>query len=101
MNPPETPNPEQRSNNALLCFCLGAGLMGAAYFLGIGAIIGAALSGGDAASMVGGVIAVIGLALLGAGGFVFMVVGGVWMIVRVIADQRGEPSEKRYRDVNR
>lgn len=101
MNPPETPNPEQRSNNSLLCFCLGIGLTGLAYFLGIGAVIGAAFSGGDPAVLVGGLFAVIGLALLGVSGFVLMAVGGIWMLGRVIADQRGEPSEKRYRDVNR
>ncbi len=101
MSQPEGPNPEHRSNNALLCFCIGAGLAGLAYFLGIGTVIGAAFSGGNPAALVGGIIAAIGLALLAASGFVLMLVGGVWMLLRVIADQRGESSEKRYRDVER
>lgn len=101
MNQSEAPNPEHRSNNALLCFCLGAGLAGLAYFLGIGAVIGSIASGGTPAMLVGGLIAVVGLALLGVSGFVLMLTGGVWMLVRVIVDQRGEPSEKRYRDVER
>jgi hypothetical protein len=101
MSPPDAPNPERRSNNAMLCFCLGAGLCGAAYFLGIGAVIGAALSGGNPAALVGGVMAAIGLVLMGVGGGVMMLVGGVWMLAQVIADQRGDVSEKRYRDVER
>ncbi len=94
-------NPESRSNNAMLCFCLGAGLAALAYFLGIGAVIGAALSGGDPVSIAGSVVAAIGLALLGVSGFVLMAVGGVWMVVRVIADQAGDASEKRYRNIDR
>lgn len=101
MSPSEGPNPEHRSNNALLCFCLGAGLAGLAYFLGIGTIIGAAFTGGDPASVAGGIIAMMGLALLGVSGFVLMLVGSLWMILRVIADQRGDALEKRYRDVER
>jgi hypothetical protein len=94
-------NPEHRSNNAMLCFCLGVGLVGFAYFLGIGAVLGAALSGGDPAVVAGSAIGAIGLALMGVSGFVLMLVGGAWMIARVIADQRSDESEKRYRDVER
>ncbi len=100
MNPSNPPNPEQRSNNALWVFCTGFGLSAVAYFLGVGAVIAAAMSGGDPAVAVGSIFAAIGLALLGVSGFVLMLVGGIWMIVRVIADQTGD-SEKRYRDVNR
>lgn len=99
MSPPK--NPEHRSNNAILCFCIGFGLSVLAYFLGIGAVIGAAASGGDPAAIVGGVFAAIALALLGVSGVVLMLAGGVWMLVQVIADQRGDASEKRYRDVER
>lgn len=101
MNQPDAPNPEHRSNNALLCFCIGAGLLGAAYLLGVGTAIGAAFGGGDPVALAGSVIALIGLALLAVSGFVLLLVGGVWMLVRVIADQRGEASEKRYRGVER
>lgn len=101
MKPPEAPNPERRSNNALLCFCIGVGLCGLAYFLGIGTVIGAAMTGGNPAIVVGGLFAAIALALLLAAGFVMMLVGGVWMFIQVVADQRGGAEEKRYRDVER
>lgn len=101
MKPPEPRNPEHRSSNALLCFCIGAGLCGLAYVLGIGAVIGAALSGGDPAVVVGGLFAAIGIGLAGIAGFIMMLIGGVWMLLQVIADQSGDAEEKRYRDVER
>lgn len=101
MSQSEGPNPERRSNNALLCFSIGAGLAFLAWFLGVGTVIGAALSGGDPAVVVGGALAAIGLALAGVSGFVLMVIGGIWMFVQVVADQTSEKSEKRYRDVER
>jgi hypothetical protein len=101
MKPPEPRNLEHRSNNALLCFCIGAGLCGLAYVLGIGAVIGAAMSGGDPAAVVGGLFAAIGIGLAGFAGFIMMAVGGVWMLVRVVADQTDNAEEKRYRDVER
>lgn len=101
MNPPETRNPEHRSTNAILCFCIGAGLCTLAYFLGVGAVIGAAFSGGDPALVVGSVFAAIGLAFAVFSGVILMLIGGIWMFVQVIADQRGDASEKRYRDVER
>ena len=101
MNTSEGRNPEHRSNNAMLCFCIGAGLCVLAYFLGIGAVLGAALGGGNPALVVGSVFAAIGIVLMGAAGFVMMVIGGIWMIARVVADQTGDASEKRYRDVER
>lgn len=101
MNPPESRNLEHRSNNALLCFCIGAAMCIAAYVLGIGAVLGAALSGGDPAMIAGGLLAALGLALLGVSGFVLLLVGGVWMFFQVLADQRGGSEEKRYRNVDR
>lgn len=101
MNPSEAPNPERRSTAALLCFCIGVGLCFLAWFMGVGTVMAAAFSGSDVAMVAGGLFAAIGLALGVVVGFVLMLVGGVWMIVQVIADQRGEPSEKRYRDVER
>ncbi|MGE0740006.1 MAG: hypothetical protein AB7O98_01595 [Hyphomonadaceae bacterium] len=101
MSQPEGRNPEHRSSNAMLCFCLGAGLATLAYVLGVGAVLATAFSGGDPAIVVGSIFGAIGLVLLGFGGFVLMLVGGVWMVLRVIADQRGDAAEKRYRDVER
>lgn len=100
MSQPEAKNPEHRSSNAMLCFCLGVGLIFLAQFLGMGTILAAAMSGGDPAVAIGSVFAVIGIALMGVSGFVLAVIGGVWMLLRVIADQRGG-DEKRYRDVER
>jgi hypothetical protein len=101
MSQPEGLNPERRSNGAMICFCAGIGLGILAWFLGIGPVMGAALSGNDPAFVVGGIFAAIALGLLGFSAFVLMLIGGVWMIVQVIADQRGEASEKRYRNVER
>jgi len=85
----------------MILFCTGAGLCGLAYFLGVGAIIGAAFSGGDPAIVAGGIVAAIGLSLAVVVGVVLMLVGGIWMIGQVLADQSGGPEEKRYRDVER
>lgn len=102
MSPPEPPrNPEHRSTNALLCFCIGAALAFLAWFLGVGSVMAAAVSGGNPAIIVGSMISAIGLVVLVLCGFVLMAVGGIWMVVQVIADQRGDASEKRYRDVER
>lgn len=102
MSPAEPPrNPERRTTNAILCFCIGAGLAFLAWFLGVGTVIGAALSGGDPAIVVGGAIAAIGLVLAGTVGGVLMLIGTIWMLIQVIADQRGEASEKRYRNIER
>jgi hypothetical protein len=102
MSPPEPPrNPEHRSTNAILCFCIGAVLEGLAWFLGVGTVIGAGLSGGDPAILIGGAIAAIALVLASIVGGVLMLIGTIWMVVQVIADQTGEKSEKRYRDVER
>jgi hypothetical protein len=101
MSQPEGKNPEHRANNAIVCFCLGMGLAGGAYFLGVGAVLAAALSGGDPGMVVGSVFAAIGLVLMGVAGFVMMAIGAIWMALRVIADQSGDANEKRYRNVER
>lgn len=101
MSNADTPNPERRTNNAILCFCIGAVLAGVGWFLGVGTVIATALTGGDPASIVGGAIAAIGLVLASVAGGVLMLIGTIWMLIQVIADQTGEKSEKRYRDVER
>lgn len=101
MNQSEAKNPEHRANNAILCFCLGIALAGGSYFLGVGAVLAAVLSGGDPGIVVGGVLAAVGLVLMGVAGFVMMLVGGIWMALRVIADQSGDADEKRYRKIER
>lgn len=94
-------NPERRSTGAVICFSAGALMAGAAWLFGVGAVIGAAFSGGDPALVVGSVVAAIGLSLLAGFGFLLMLIGGVWMLIQVIADQSGDAEEKRYRDVER
>ena len=85
----------------MILFCTGLGLCALAYFLGVGAILGAAFTGGDPAIVAGGLLAAIGLGLSLVVGFVLMIIGGIWMIGQVIADQSGGAEEKRYRDVER
>jgi hypothetical protein len=94
-------NPERRSTGAVICFCAGALMAGAAWLFGVGAVIGAVFSGGDPALVVGSIVAAIGLSLLAGFGFLLMLIGGVWMLIQVIADQSGNAEEKRYRDVER
>lgn len=97
----EKPNPEHRSSSAMLVFCFGVGLCILAYFLGIGAIMGAAFSNGDPAAIFSTLLGGIGVVLMGIVGFIIAVIGGVWMVVQVIADQAGNSEEKRYRDIER
>ena len=101
MTEPDKPNPETRSNAALLCFAIGAILCVLAWFLGIGGVLATAMSGGDPAAMAGGVGMLIALPLTMIAGMILVVIGGVWMFARVVADQRGGEEEKRYRDVQR
>lgn len=85
----------------MILFCTGVGLCALAYFLGVGAIIGAAFTGGNPAVVAGGLLAAIGLALSTVVGFLLMLIGGVWMIGQVLADQSDSAEEKRYRDIER
>lgn len=101
MSPPETPNPEQRSNAALLCFAIGAGLVVVAWFLGVGGVMATALAGGDPAAIAGGIGMLIALPLTMIAGFILLLVGGIWMLARVVADSREGADKERYRDVQR
>ena len=100
MSPPETLNPEHRSNNAVLCFCIGLALVAGAWVLGVGTAFTAAFSGGLAGFALG-VAGGVALMLAVCAGFVLMAVGAVWIIVRVIADQTGAHARERYKDVQR
>lgn len=97
----QPPNPERRSNSALLCLCLGIGLGALAWFLGVGAMITTAMSGGDPAMIAGGVFTAIGLGLLGVAAAILSLVGVVWVFIQVLSDQTGDKEEKRYRNVER
>lgn len=90
-----TLNPEQRSNFALLCFCIGIGLIAASWLLGLGGVIALALAGNTAALVAGGVASFLLIPLVAASGAIMALVGGVWMIVRVVADsQAGDKYSK-------
>ena len=97
---PESPNPERRSNNAMLCLCIGLGLLALSWFLGVGSVFTAALTGG-LAGLAAGVIGGIVLMLTACAGVVFMFVGIIWIVIRVISDQTGDESRQRYKDVQR
>jgi hypothetical protein len=101
MSQPDARNPEHRSSGAIICFCAGAALCAIAYFLGVGAVIGALVSGNDPALVVGSILAAVTLGLAAVLGGGLMLIGGAWMIVQVIADQSGNAEERRYRDIER
>jgi hypothetical protein len=75
--------------------------MAAAWFLGVGSVIGLALSGGNPALLAGGLGALIALPLMALSGFLLAIVGGVWLLVRVIADQTKADRSERYKNVQR
>lgn len=72
--------------------------MALAWFLGVGGVIAAALSGGDPAALAGGLAALLLLPLTAAVGGILALVGGVWIVVRVLADRR---DDKYSREVER
>ncbi|MBI1250656.1 MAG: hypothetical protein GC189_04205 [Alphaproteobacteria bacterium] len=99
---PQRPNPERRSDAAILCFLIGAGLIGAAWLLGLGGVLAMALSGGAEGAIAGGLASLILLPLTAAVGLLLLVIGGIWIVVRVIADSREHDAQERYsRDVER
>lgn len=98
---PEAPNPERRSDAALLCLCIGVGLMALSWFFGIGGIMAAAFTGNEAALAATGLAALILIPIAGLCGFLIAAIGCVWLFVRVLADQAGDKEEKRYRNVER
>jgi hypothetical protein len=99
--PAQKPNPERRSDAALLCFCIGVGLLFLAQFLGMGAAMSAALSGGSPVAVAGGLGAFVGVVFAAVLGILLAVIGAIWIAVRVIADQTGDKEERRYRNVER
>ncbi len=100
MSRPETPNPENRSTAAMICFCTGLGLLALTWFLGVGAAFTAAFSGGVAGAAIG-ITSGFVLMLAACSGVVLMLVGIIWIIARVIADQTGDHARDRYKDVQR
>lgn len=101
MSPPNAPNPERSSNAAIWLVCGGIGLVTLSWFLGVGAIMALAFSGQENPHVVvGAVMGAMGVMVLGGLGVLLVLAGGIWMLVQVIADQRGG-EEARYRNVER
>jgi hypothetical protein len=95
-------NPERRSDAALLCLIIGGGLIGVAYFMGVGTVLLAFATGMDPVAVAGAVGAQIAAVLALVCGVILAGVGFVWILARVIADARGEAAKDRYsRDVER
>jgi hypothetical protein len=95
-------NPEQRSNGALWCLILGGGLMALAYALGVGAVLTALITNGDPVAIAGSIGMAIAVPLTLVVGLILAAVGGVWILIQVIVDSRGESQTDRYsRDVER
>jgi hypothetical protein len=97
----ETPNPEKRSNGAMWCMAVGAGLLILSYILGIPSVIATAASNGDVVALAGGVtglVVVIAAAIIGG---LLTAVGAVWSLVQVVVDSRDENARERYKDVER
>jgi hypothetical protein len=100
MNQPEAPNPERRSTNAMVCFCTGLGLLALSWLLGVGAAFTAAFTGG-LAGVAMGVAGAVALMLAACLGGLLMLVGLVWIVLRVIADQTRDEAKQRYKNVQR
>ncbi len=94
-------NPERRSDAALLCLCIGVGLIVLAWILGLGGLVAAAVAGQAPALAAGGIAALILLPLTVLSGLILALVGGIWLVVRVIADQSEAGARERYDDVER
>ena len=101
MSKPEAPNPERRSDSALLCLGIGVCLMGLSWFLGVGGTLATLFAGGPEV-MAGGIAGLLLLPLVAMCGMVMFFVGAIWILVRVLIDQREEHHKERYsRDVER
>lgn len=101
MSQPEPPNPEQKSNNAILCLCIGGLLVALSWFLGIGGVLTTAFGRGDPATTAGGIGMLIALPLAATVGVIMIIVGAIWMFGRVVVDQSEAHRNDRYKDVQR
>lgn len=80
-------SPERRTDAPILCLCIGGGLMALGWFLGAAGAFSQLLSTQWSAIGTGGVMALLLLPFALLLGFGFAVVGGIWILVQVIADQ--------------
>jgi hypothetical protein len=79
--------------------------LGLSWLLGLGGVLAAIVGGvgGEAgAAVAGGLAAMILLPIAGVLGFLFVLVGGIWLFIQVVADQRSDHARERYsREVER
>jgi hypothetical protein len=96
------PNPERRSDAAVLCFSIGISLIALSWFLGLGGAVSLAFSGAWTPAEAGGIAAFILVPVTTVCGALFVAVGSIWIVIRVIVDQRRDHATDRYsRDVER
>jgi len=95
----DAPNPERRSDAALICFCAGIALVALSWFFGMGGVLAGAISGSAPIAAAGAFSGILVLILGAVAGGVLTLVGAIWLVVRVIADQR--ESDKYSREVER
>jgi hypothetical protein len=95
-------NPERRSDAALLCLCIGFGLMGLSWFLGFSGALGMMASGAWSPAAAGGLAAFILVPLTAVAGALFAAVGFIWIVAHVLIDRGREAGGDRYsKDVER
>jgi hypothetical protein len=101
MSEQEAPNPERRSDNAVLLMSVGIGMAVLAWVLGAGGVFTAMLAGDRPEAVAGGLIAFLCLPILAIGGALLALIAVIWIIVRVIVDSREAHAKERYSDVER
>lgn len=89
-------NPERRADAAILCWCIGAGLLALAWALGMFGTLAGALSLGNAPAMASALAAVLIVPITIGLGMLFCLSGLVWMIIRAIVDQATDSEGERY-----
>lgn len=93
-------NVERRSDAAVLCVTIGAGLLALAWFFGFFGVFATALSGGWPAFLAGGITSLVLMPLTVVLGGLFFFGGALWMIGHVIVDQLFA-NDKYSKDVER
>ena len=95
-------NPERRSDAAVLCLSIGAGLLVLSWLLGLGGALGVIVSGAWTPAAAGGVMGFILVPLTAVTGMLFGAVGFIWIVAHVLIDRGREAGGDRYsKDVER
>lgn len=89
-------NLERRADAAILCWCIGAGLLALAWVLGMFGTLAGVFSLGNPAAMASALSAALVAPITIGLGFLFCLVGLAWMVIRAIADQVTDAEGARY-----